>query len=166
MLVKLCRANGIFNSSVSVSLSSLHSTVAPNNCGLVSAAFIEYKFEQYHGNYQWFQSALHQMRGVKPPRVGKARQQYCHFDGIPKTVKMTSCQRRLAVIPVFEVVGVEPSPLFEWRIFGTFVSGQKYRKAKSCFCDTDGLLISEMFRESPAGAPRFERTQSNGKLYK
>jgi len=23
-------------------------------------------------------------------------------------------------------IGVEPLPLFEWRIFGTFVSGQKY----------------------------------------
>ena len=49
------------------------------------------------------------MRGVKPPRQKRGN------------------QRRLAVIPVFEVVGVEPSPLVEWRIFGTFVSGQKYR---------------------------------------
>ena len=45
VLVKLCRANGIFNSSVSVSLSSLHSTVAPNDWGLISAALIEYRFE-------------------------------------------------------------------------------------------------------------------------
>ena len=64
-------------------------------------------------DYQWFQLALHQMRGVKPPRQKRGN------------------QRRLAVIPVFEVVGVEPSPLFEWRIFGTFVSGQKYKETPS-----------------------------------
>ena len=45
VLVKLCRANGIFNSSVSVSLSSLHSTVAPNNYGLLLVAIVEFIFE-------------------------------------------------------------------------------------------------------------------------
>ena len=76
--------------------------MAPNNCGLDLAALIEYKFEQYHGDYQWFQSALHQKRGVKPPRQKRGN------------------QRRHVVIPVFEVVGVEPSPLFEWAVLVTF----------------------------------------------
>ena len=35
-------------------------------------------------------------------------------------------QRSLAELAVFAVISVEPLPLFEWRIFGTFVSGQKY----------------------------------------
>ena len=50
------------------------------------------------------------MRGDKPPRQKRGN------------------QRRLAGVSVFADMGVEPSPLFEWRIFGTFVSGQKYRK--------------------------------------
>ena len=36
-------------------------------------------------------------------------------------------------------------------------------KAKSYLSDTDGLLIAEMFRELPAVAPAFVRTQNNGK---
>ena len=48
------------------------------------------------------------MRGDKPPRQKRGN------------------QRRLAGVLVFADMGVEPSPLFEWRIFGTFVSGQKY----------------------------------------
>ena len=54
-----------------------------------------------------------QMWGDKPPR------------------RKRGSQRRLTDISFFAGIGVEPSPLFEWRIFGTFVSGQKYKETPS-----------------------------------
>ena len=110
VLVKLCQATETSTLSVSASLTSLHLTVAPNNCGLISATLIERRFEYCYGYSREFQLALHQMRGDKPPRQKRGN------------------RRRLAGVSVFADMGVEPSPLFEWRIFGTFVSGQKYRK--------------------------------------
>ena len=38
-------------------------------------------------------------------------------------------QRRLDQMTVSKIIGVEPLPLVERRIFGTFVSGQKYRSS-------------------------------------
>ena len=107
VLFKLRRTNEAFTLSVSASLQPLHSTVAPDNCGLLLAAPIEHRFGQCCVEFQKFQLVLNPKR-VKPPtakgRIRRLRRPpllsgsaFAFFRGGSKEGRL----RRVETLPMF-----------------------------------------------------------------
>ena len=89
-------------------------------------------------NRIYFRFAQIQKRGVKPPRVGKARQQYLLF------WRHTENRQNNGL----SAATCRPSPLFEWA-FLVLLSIQKYRKSNIKKSASKNLLTSILFIFNP-----------------